>query len=253
MAATAPDHAAERLHRYCATRDERLREELVREHTALARAIARRFAGRGEPLDELTQVALIALSRAIERYDPSRGTAFDAYAQATIVGELKRHFRTTWRLRVPRSLQELYLDVRSAVDALDQELGRSPTIPEIAEYAGITEEAVVEAMEVGRNYRLGSLEAGRFGDEAVELPEFGHEDKGLQFLEDRNTVAFLLEGLPERERAILRLRFWEELSQSEIAVHMQVSQMHVSRLLSRSLARLRTVAEQSAQAGAPAV
>ena len=250
MAAMA-GYAAERLHRFSTTRDERLREELVREHTPLARAIARRFAGRGEPLDELTQVALIALSRAIDRYDATRGTAFDAYAQATIVGELKRHFRTTWRMRVPRSLQELYLEVRSAVDSLDQELGRSPTIPEIADYANITEEAVVEAMEVGRNYRMGSIEAGRFGDEPFELPELGHEDRGLQFLEDRNTVAFLLERLPERERAILRLRFWDELSQSEIAARMQVSQMHVSRLLSRSLARLRTVVDQSAQAGAP--
>lgn len=225
----------------------------MREHTPLARAIARRFAGRGEPFDELTQVALIALSRAIDRYDAGRGSAFDAYAQATIVGELKRHFRTTWRMRVPRSLQELYLDVRGAVDALDQELGRSPTISEIADYAGITEERVVEAMEVGRNYRLGSIEASRFGDEAFELPELGHEDVGLQSLEDRHTVAFLLERLPERERSILRLRFWDELSQSEIATRMHVSQMHVSRLLSRSLARLRMVAEQSVEAGASAV
>ncbi|HEX9969904.1 MAG TPA: sigma factor, partial [Acidimicrobiales bacterium] len=140
MAAGKADAAAAKLHRYSETRDVQLRDELVHAHSGLARAAARRFRGRGEPLDELVQVALIGLVHAIDRYDASKGFGFEAFAQATITGELKRHFRSTWRLRVPRSLQELYLQVRSAIEALDQELGRSPTIPEIAAYARITEE-----------------------------------------------------------------------------------------------------------------
>jgi RNA polymerase sigma-B factor len=241
--------AAAKLHQFSETGDRRLREQLVHDHLPLARAIASRFRGRGEPLDELVQVAMIGLAHAIDRYDAGKGFTFDAYAQATMTGELKRHFRTTWRLRVPRSLQELYLQVRSAIEALDQELGRSPTIPEIAGYARITEEAVVEAIEIGRSYRLTSIEARTHDDESPDLAALGHEDGGMQHLEDRDTVEGLLERLPERERTILRLRFWDDLSQSEIAARMHVSQMHVSRLLSRSLARLRVVAEQ---AGRPA-
>lgn len=239
--------AAAKLHQYSESRDRRLREELVHDHLPLARAVAGRFRGRGEPLDELVQVAMIGLVHAIDRYDAGKGFAFDAYAQATMTGELKRHFRTTWRLRVPRSLQELYLQVRSSIEALDQELGRSPTIPEIAQYARITEESVVEAIEIGRSYRLTSIEARTHDDESPDLAALGQEDGGMQHLEDRDTVEGLLDRLPERERTILRLRFWDDLSQSEIAARMQVSQMHVSRLLSRSLARLRVVAEQAAR------
>lgn len=250
MAAFDAHISAEKLHRYSSTRDPRLREELVLDHAPFARAVARRFRGRGEPLDELVQVALIGLSHAIDRFDADRGTTFDAYAQATITGELKRHFRSTWRLRVPRSLQELYLEVRSAIEALDQDLGRSPTIPEIARYAKLTEEAVVEAIELGRSYRLTSIDARLDNDESPDMSELGHEDRGLQHLEDRDTVAALLDSLPEREQTILRLRFWDELSQSEIATRMHVSQMHVSRLLARSLSRLRVMAEQSARAAA---
>ncbi len=248
MAHGAGEGLHERLRRFSFNRDPQLREELVRTHVPLAEMIARKFASRGEPLDELTQVALIALAHAIEGYDPDRGTSFAAYAQVTIAGELKRHFRGTWRLRVPRSLQELYLRVRSAIEALDQDLGRSPTIVEIAAYAGIPEEAVVEAMEVGRSYRLTSIEAGRFGEPAHELPELGGEDRDFQALEDRDTVASLVDRLPERERAVIRLRFWEELSQSEIAARLDVSQMHVSRLLARSMARLRALADRPAGA-----
>jgi RNA polymerase sigma-B factor len=248
MAHVAGEGLDERLRRFSFTRDPRLREELVRAHVPLAETIARKFASRGEPLDELRQVALIALAHAIDGFDPNRGFTFAAYAQVTIAGELKRHFRGTWRLRVPRSLQELYLQVRSAIEALDQDLGRSPTIPEIAQYAGISEEAVVEAIEVGRSYRLTSIEAGRFGEPAHELPELGSEDRDFQALEDRDTVASLVDRLPERERAVIRLRFWDELSQSEIATRLDVSQMHVSRLLARSLARLRALADRPAGA-----
>src|SRR5688572_8137741 len=160
------EDSAARLRRYHQSRDPVLREELVCEHGGLARLLAHRFVSRGEPLDELVQVAMIGLVHAIEGFDPDHGSNFEAYAQATIAGELKRHFRGTWRLRVPRSLQELYLQVRSTIETLDQDLGRSPTIPEIATYAGLSEEAVVEAIEVGRSYRLTSIEAGRFGEPA---------------------------------------------------------------------------------------
>lgn len=221
----------------------------MREHGGLARSLAHRFISRGEPLDELTQVAMIGLSHAIEGFDPGHGSSFEAYAQATIAGELKRHFRGTWRMRVPRSLQERYLHVRAAIEVLDQELGRSPTIPEIAEYARVQEDAVVEAIEVGRNYRLTSIDAGGKGDDAPEPIDLGREDRDFQRLEDRDAVAFLVERLPERERTIIRLRFWDELSQSEIASRLGMSQMHVSRLLARSLGRLRTIAEHTVEAG----
>lgn len=218
----------------------------MRAHAPLAETIARKFASRGEPLDELIQVAMIALAHAIDGYDPEHGATFGAYAQVTIAGELKRHFRGTWRVRVPRSLQELYLRVRGAIEVLDQELGRSPTIPEIARYAGIAEESVVEAIEVGRSYRPASIEAKRYGEAPHDFPELGGLDRDFVAFEDRDAVAALVERLPERERAIIRLRFWEELSQSEIACRLGVSQMHVSRLLARSLARLRVLADRLA-------
>lgn len=239
-----------RLRRYHCTKDAALREDLVREHGGLARSLAHRFVSRGEPLDELVQVAMIGLVHAIEGFDPDHGASFEAYAQATIAGELKRHFRSTWRLRVPRSLQERYLQVRAAIEVLDQDLGRSPTIPEIAEYARVEADAVVEAIEVGRNYRLTSIDAGGRGDDAPEPIDLGGEDRDFQRLEDRDAVASLVLRLPERERAIIRLRFWDELSQSEIATRLGMSQMHVSRLLARSLGRLRTMAEHTADLAA---
>lgn len=248
MAPGIADDPAARLRRFHCTRDPALREQLVREHGGLARSLAHRFASRGEPLDELHQVAMIGLAHAIEGFDPGHGASFEAYAQATIAGELKRHFRGTWRLRVPRSLQERYLQVRAAIEALDQDLGRSPTIPEIAEYAKVDEDAVVEAIEVGRNYRLTSIDAGATGGgDGPEPIDLGGEDRDFERLEDRDAVASLVERLPERERTIIRLRFWDELSQSEIAARLGVSQMHVSRLLARSLGRLRTMAEHAAE------
>jgi RNA polymerase sigma-B factor len=245
MALRMGDDPATRLRRYHLTKDPALREQLVREHGGLARSLAHRFVSRGEPLDELTQVAMIGLAHALEGFDPDHGSSFEAYAQATIAGELKRHFRGTWRLRVPRSLQERYLQVRAAIEVLDQDLGRSPTIPEIADYAGVEEDAVVEAIEVGRNYRLTSIDAGSQGPETPEPIDLGREDHDFQRLEDRDAVASLVERLPERERTIIRLRFWDEMSQSEIAAHLGMSQMHVSRLLARSLSRLRTVVEHA--------
>ena len=246
MAHVAGASLDEGLRRFSRSRDCRIREELVRAHAPLAESIARKFASRGEPLDELIQVAMIALAHAIDGYDPDHGSSFAAYAQVTIAGELKRHFRGTWRVRVPRSLQELYLRVRSAIEVLDQELGRSPTIPEIAQYAGLAEESVVEAIEVGRSYRPASIEAKRFGDAPHEFAELGGEDRDFAAFENRDAVASLVERLPERERAIIHLRFWDELSQSEIATRLGVSQMHVSRLLARSIARLRVLADRLA-------
>ena len=250
MAPGTGEDPASRLRRYHGTKDAELREQLVREHEGLARSLAHRFVSRGEPLDELVQVAMIGLTHAIDGFDPGHGSNFEAYAQVTIAGELKRHFRGTWRLRVPRSLQERYLQVRAAIEVLDQELGRSPTIPEIADYAKVDEDGVVEAIEVGRNYRLTSIDAGTQGGDAPEPIDLGREDRDFQRLEDRDAVAGLVDRLPERERTIIRLRFWDELSQSEIAVRLGMSQMHVSRLLSRSLTRLRAMAEHATATGA---
>jgi RNA polymerase sigma-B factor len=222
---------------YARTRDVRIRDELVGAHLPLAEHLARRFNHRGEPLDDLIQVACVGLLKAVERFDPERGLEFSTFAIPTIVGELKRHFRDKgWAVRVPRQVQELYLLVTS----LTNELGRSPTILEVAERGRVTEEEVLEAMEAGRAYRSASLDMQLGSDDGPGLSaRLGGEDPGLADVEHRLTIAPLLEALPERERFILRLRFFEGMTQSEIARELGISQMHVSRLIARSLRQLR--------------
>ena len=222
--------------------DTRLRDELVEDNAGLARHLARRFAHRGEPPEELEQVALIALLKAVERFEPERGGQFSTFAVPTIVGELKRHFRDRgWAVRVPRRVQELYLEVGASVSRLSQELGRSPTPAEVAERAEVPVETVIEALEAGGLYHLASLdqpgEDGRARDPAADDP--------FVPLEQRLIIEELLATLPARDRQIVQLRFFGGLTQSEIAERFGISQMHVSRLLTRSLHSLRGEADLS--------
>jgi RNA polymerase sigma-B factor len=235
----------ERFARYRRTGDRRLRDELVEEHAPLAHFLASRFANRGEQRDDLVQVALVGLFKAVERFDPGRGLQFSTFATPTILGELKRHFRDRgWAVRVPRRVQELHLQLGRIVSALGQEEGRSPTPAEVAERAGVSEEAVLEAMEAGSLYRLVSLDGSVTpDDEGGELAScLGDDDPEFERIEHRSEIDELLEVLPARERRIVELRFFESMTQSEIAERVGVSQMHVSRLLTRSLELLRTEA-----------
>ncbi len=229
--------------RFHKSRDPALRDELVLAHESLAIYLARKFADRGEPLEDIVQVARIGLLKAVDRYDPTRGIEFTTYATPTIVGEIKRHFRDKlWAIRVPRRLRELNYTLMRAVEELSQRLGRSPTIQEIAGATGVPFDDVLEALEVGRAYSLISLDAEPSeGDEehAVSLIEsVGGEDPALEHLEDRATLQWALGMLPERLRQIVHMRFFEDLSQAEIARRLGISQMHVSRILREALARL---------------
>ena len=239
------DELRRKFHEYAQSRDRGLRDELVTAHMGLAEYLARRFTNRGEPLDDLVQVAALGLLKAVDRFDPERGLEFSTYATPTIVGELKRHFRDKgWAVRVPRRVQELHLRLGSVVSQLSQELGRSPTIGEIAQAATVSEEEVLEAIEAGHAYRFTSLDAPSGNDDEMSLSaELGSEDQGLIDSEHRVTLSPLIAQFPPCERMILHLRFFEGLTQSEIAGRLGISQMHVSRLLARALAQLRTQAE----------
>ena len=230
---------------YADTQDTALRTELVTAHMGLAEYLARRFTNRGEPLDDLVQVASLGLLKAVDRFDPERGLEFSTYATPTIVGELKRHFRDKgWAVRVPRRVQELHLRLGSVVSTLSQELGRSPTIGEIAQAASVSEEDVLEAIEAGHAYRFTSLDApSGADDEGTLASQLGSDDQALVDSEHRVALSPLIARFPPRERTILHLRFFEGLTQSEIAGRLGISQMHVSRLLARSLAQLRASAE----------
>jgi RNA polymerase sigma-B factor len=240
----------EKFAAFAETRDPKLRDELIEAHLGLAEYLARRFANRGEPTDDLVQVASLGLLKAVDRFDPSREVEFSTYATHTVVGELKRHFRDKgWAVRAPRRMQELYLRLGKIIATLSQEIGRSPTIPELAAEAQVSEEEVLEALEAGQAYRFASLDApgggGGDGDEDGDslASHLGDEDSGMIDAERRATLEPLLNRLPKREQAILHLRFFDGLTQSEIAKRLGISQMHVSRLLARSLAQLRDAAE----------
>jgi len=227
--------------------DKDLRDELVAAHLGLAEYLARRFSNRGEPLDDLVQVASVGLLKAVDRFDPERGVEFSTYATHTVVGELKRHFRDKgWAVRAPRRMQELYLRLGKVVATLSQELGRSPTIPELANEAQVSEEEVLEALEAGQAYRFASLDAPNPGEDDNETmaSHLGEEDPQLVDAEHRATLSPLISRLPPREQTILHMRFFEGLTQSEIAQRLGISQMHVSRLLARSLAQLRDAAAE---------
>jgi RNA polymerase sigma-B factor len=230
---------------FAESRDPRLRDELIEAHLGLAEYLARRFANRGEPLDDLIQVASLGLVKAVERFDPARGLEFTTFATPTIVGELKRHFRDKgWAVRVPRRVQELHLRVTRVIDDLSLEFGRSPTVQEIATRAGTTEDEVIEAIDAGSAYRSASLDAGRGDDDESPglIGQLGGLDPELSRAERRASLSPLLADLPEREQLMLYLRFYEGMTQSEIAKRLGISQMHVSRLLSRSLQTLREAA-----------
>ena len=230
---------------YAKTREPALRDELVSAHLGLAEYLARRFANRGEPLDDLVQVASLGLLKALDRFDPERGVEFSTYATHTIVGELKRHFRDKgWSIRAPRRMQELYLRLGKVVASMGQELGRSPTIAELAMETKVSEEEVLEALEAGQAYRSASLDVATEEGESLAT-RLGEEDASLEDAERRATLSPLLAQLLPRERLILQLRFFDGLTQSEIANRLQISQMHVSRLLARSLAQLRAAADST--------
>ena len=231
----------EKFTEYRRTGDRALRNELVEEHMRLAEFLARRFAHRGEAADDLRQVALVGLLKAVERFEPDRGLQFSSFATPTITGELKRYFRDRgWAVRVPRRIQELHLELDRTVNELSQEFGRPPTPAEIAQRAGVLEEDVLESMEAGSLYRLASIDAGRTDDESAPSPaqRLGEFDPELLAVDDRVAVSEMLAVLPEREQRIVYLRFFEGLTQSEIADKIGISQMHVSRLLVRSLEAL---------------
>lgn len=231
---------------FAETRDPGLRDDLIEAHLGLAEYLARRFANRGEPLDDLVQVASLGLVKAVERFDPGRGLEFTTFATPTIVGELKRHFRDKgWAVRVPRRVQELHLRITRVIDDLATELGRSPTVQEISQRAGTTEDEVIEAIDAGSAYRSASLDAGRSDDDESPglIGQLGQIDPELARAERRAALGPLISELPEREQVMLYLRFYEGMTQSEIAKRLGISQMHVSRLLSRSLQQLRELAE----------
>src|SRR5260370_29026718 len=239
---------------FASSRDPALRDELIEAHLGLAEYLARRFTNRGEPLDDLVQVASLGLLKGVERFDPSRGLEFSTFATPTIVGELKRHFRDKgWAVRVPRRVQELHLRMGTVVNNLSQELGRSPTIPEIAVRADVSVDEVLEAMEAGRAYRFSSIDAPA-GDDDDRAPspaatQLGEDDTGLEEVEQRILLSPLIASLPKREQMIIHLRFFRGMTQSEIAARLGISQMHVSRLLARSLAQLRDRAGAEAAPG----
>ena len=231
------------LRRYHEAGDTTAREELIERHLPLVRSLARRYAGRGEALEDIEQVGAIGLIKAIDRFELEREVSLATYATPNIIGEIKRHFRDKgWAIRVPRGLQELNVRLSQLLERLTVELERSPTIPELAEAAGVTEEEVLEALESGQAYTTVSLSAPSGGGEDGELDpleSLGELEHEYEVSEDRAVLAPGLDVLDERERRILHLRFWEGLTQSQIAAQVGISQMHVSRLIRRSLEKVR--------------
>ncbi|MGA7354781.1 MAG: SigB/SigF/SigG family RNA polymerase sigma factor [Candidatus Cybelea sp.] len=225
---------------------EDLREELVVLHLNLVRFLAIRFANRGEPIDDLVQVGTVGLLKAIDRFELERGVEFTTYATPTIVGEIKRYFRDKgWAVKVPRRLQELNLAVNRAGDKLAIDLGRSPTVAELAEHLSAGEDEILEAQELGQAYNLLSLDSEVSGENDKKSQTLadtvGVSDAGLALLEDRANLERAFHVLTGRERVIIYLRFYESVSQTEIAKRLNVSQMHVSRLQAKALDKLRAV------------
>ena len=219
------------------------RDELVRLHLPLVDHCARRFMNRGEPLDDLVQVGTIGLIKSVDRFDTDRGVEFSTYATPTIIGEIKRYFRDKgWAIRVPRRLQELRMSISSVTGDMSQELGRSPTPREIADKIGVSVEEVMEGIESANAYSTLSLDAGDNGEDGAGsmLDQLGFDDAALAHVEIRESIKPLIEQLPPREKRILLLRFFRGMTQSQIAEEIGVSQMHVSRLLTRTLDQLRT-------------
>jgi RNA polymerase sigma-B factor len=226
----------------------RCRDELVSVHLPLVEHCARRFLHRGEPYDDLVQVGTIGLLKAIDRFDTGRGVEFSTFATPTILGEIKRHFRDKgWVIRVPRRLQELRITIAGSTDELAQQLGRSPTARELADHIGASVEEVLEGIESANAYTTLSLDAAAEradGSAGSVLETLGASDPSLDHVEVRASIRPLLERLPHRERRILLLRFFRGMTQSQIAAEVGLSQMHVSRLLSRTLQDLRSSVQE---------
>jgi RNA polymerase sigma-B factor len=234
----------ELFHRLTADHDAGARDELVVSHLNLARYLAMRFAHRGEQIDDLVQVGTLGLIKAIDRYDPSRGVEFTTYAAPTIIGEIKRYFRDKgWAVRVPRRQQELNLAVNREIERAAIELGRSPTVADLATRLSVSEEEIIEAQELGQMYNLLSIDselaADRDAKTSTLIDYLGREDPELALLEDKTNLERALRALDPRERVILYLRFYENVSQAEVAKRFGVSQMHVSRLQARALEKLK--------------
>jgi len=222
-----------------------LRAQAIEDNIPFAQRLARRFRDRGEPVDDLTQVAMVGLVNAVDGYDPDRGCEFAGYATPTIVGEIRRYFRDKgWRIKVPRRLQELRLQVNRARVDLSQSMAGSPSVSDIARHLDVTEEDVAEAIEVARLYNPISLSAPAGPDTDLDIADpLGDLDPGMEAVENRESVKPLLASLPDRERRILTMRFFGDMTQSQIASELGISQMHVSRLLSQTLQKLRTALE----------
>jgi len=231
------------LRRYHDRGDLEARERLIEQYLPLVRSLARRYANRGEQLEDLVQVGCIGLIKAIDRFDVERGVELTTYATPNIIGEIKRHFRDKgWSVRVPRGLQELNVRLSQLLEQLTIQLERSPTIAELAKAAGVDEEQVLEALESGQAYTTVSLSAtaGHGDDGDLDpLESLGTLEHEYEVSEDRAVLAPGLKALDERERRIIHLRFWEGLTQSQIAQQVGISQMHVSRLIRRSLEKVR--------------
>ena len=250
-----PRDELRRLHReYRATDDpekrDRIRERLVEGYRSLVYFLARKFMNRGEPLEDIVQVGFLGLIKAIERFEPDLGNEFTTFATPTVTGEIKRYFRDKgWAIRFPRRLQELYQQVVRMNEDLKKELGRTPRVAEIAERLKVSEEEVLEAMEMSPAHAPMSLNAtiGSDGDEGRSLFEsIGNPDPNLDRVEMRDVLRRAMEHLTPRERSIMAMRFYDEMSQSEIAKKLGISQMHVSRLQRAALEHLREVVPQDA-------
>lgn len=244
VAEWADENTEQMFHRYTRTRDPKLRDDLVLKHQNLVRFLAGKFANRGEALEDLVQVGVIGLINAVDRFDADRGTKFSTYATPTIVGEIRRHFRDkAWSLKVPRRLQELNLAANKAAERLGQKLGRPPTIQDIAREVGASEEETLEAIELGNAYDTVSLDSklSHEGESApLTLAEFiGDLDSSLQKIESYGDLKQAMECLEPREKAIIYYRFFKDMSQTEVAKRLNISQMHVSRLQQKALKRLK--------------
>jgi RNA polymerase sigma-B factor len=243
------------LRRYHEQGDLAAREQLIEQYMSLVRSLARRYAYRGEQLEDLVQIGAIGLIKAIDRFDVNRGVELTTYATPNIIGEIKRHFRDRgWSVRVPRGLQELNIQLSRLMEELTVQLGRSPTIPELAKAANVNDEEVLEAIESGRAYTSLSLSVGASSDDEGELDpleSLGTEEPRYEVSENLAMLAPGFRVLDERERKILHLRFFEGLTQSQIAQQVGISQMHVSRLIRRSLEKIREeIADETHDAAA---
>jgi RNA polymerase sigma-B factor len=253
LAAPHTQDSSDLLRRFAEERDPRDRAELVRRFRPLARKLALRYARGSEPLDDLEQIAMLGLLKALDRYDPARGFAFTSFAVPTILGELKRSFRdTAWSAHVPRSIQERVAELRKHIERLSALDGRTPSVPRLAEAMNLSQEEVLEAMTAVGSLSPLSLDGRRAGaDEEDEsfVDRLGEAEEGYEFVEDRAAVQTALPALTETQRMVLRLRFEDDLKQSEIAARIGVSQMQVSRVLRTGLQRLTTVANHQSMAG----